>query len=99
MLDVARTAGVSLGTVSNVLNNPGKVADGTRQRVETAIEQLGFVRNGAARSLSLGTSSTLGFIVIDLSNSFFLDMARGAEQEASRSGLNVLLANADLNRE
>ncbi|WP_222195853.1 LacI family DNA-binding transcriptional regulator [Modestobacter italicus] len=96
MLDVARAAGVSLGTVSNVLNNPGKVAEGTRRRVETAIEQLGFVRNGAARSLSSGTSSTFGFVVIDLSNSFFLDMARGAEQEASRSGMNVLLANADL---
>ena len=98
MLDVARAAGVSLGTVSNVLNSPGKVADGTRQRVELAIEELGFVRNGAARSLSSGTSSTLGFVVIDLSNSFFLDMARGAEQEASRSGMNVLLANADLDR-
>ena len=99
MLDVARAAGVSLGTVSNVLNNPGKVAEPTRHRVEAAIEELGFVRNGAARSLSSGTSSTLGFVVIDLSNSFFLDMARGAEQEASRSGMNVLLANADLDRD
>ncbi|MGY1858486.1 LacI family DNA-binding transcriptional regulator [Modestobacter sp. SYSU DS0290] len=99
MLDVARSAGVSLGTVSNVLNNPAKVAEGTRRRVEAAIEQLGFVRNGAARSLSSGTSSTLGFVVVDLSNSFFLDMARGAEQEASLAGLNVLLANADLDRD
>lgn len=96
MLDVAKAAGVSLGTVSNVLNNPAKVADSTRRRVEAAIEQLGFVRNGAARSLSSGTSSTLGFVIIDLSNSFFLDMARGAEREACRSGMNVLLANADM---
>ncbi|EFC80999.1 LacI family DNA-binding transcriptional regulator [Parafrankia sp. EUN1f] len=98
MNDVAKAAGVSLGTVSNVLNNPAKVADTTRRRVEAAIVRLGFVRNGAARSLSSGTSSTLGFVIIDLSNSFFLDMARGAEREASRAGMNVLLANADMDR-
>lgn len=93
--DVARHAGVSMGTVSNVLNNPAKVAPETRRRVEQAIEQLGFVRNAAARSLAAGRSATIGFVAADLSNSFFLDMARGAELAAEVAGMNVLLANAD----
>ncbi|WP_346618419.1 LacI family DNA-binding transcriptional regulator [Blastococcus montanus] len=94
MVDVARAAGVSLGTVSNVLNDPAKVTAETRRKVEAAIAELGFVRNGAARSLKSGTSSTLGFVVQDLSNTFFLDMVRGAEEEAALSGMNVLLANS-----
>src|SRR4051795_417995 len=54
MNDVARRAGVALGTVSNVLNNPHKVADRPRRRVEAAIADLGFVRNSAARTLAAG---------------------------------------------
>jgi LacI family transcriptional regulator len=95
MADVARAAGVSLATVSNVLNNPARVTERTRSKVEAAIAELGFVRNGVARSLKAGTSTTLGFVVTDLSNSFFLDMIRGAEDAASRSGMNLLLADAD----
>jgi LacI family transcriptional regulator len=99
MSDVARAAGVSLGTVSNVLNGTAKVSPQTRDRVETVIRDLGFVRNGAARYLAAGTSSTIGFVVIDLSNSFFLDMARGAEEVAGAVAMNVLLANSDLSPE
>ncbi|MGY1604178.1 LacI family DNA-binding transcriptional regulator [Geodermatophilus sp. SYSU D00815] len=94
MVDVARAAGVSLGTVSNVLNDPARVAPDTRARVEAAIAELGFVRNAAARSLRAGTSSTLGFVVQDLSNTYFLDMISGAEEVAGRAGMNVLLANS-----
>ena len=97
MLDVARTAGVSVGTVSNVLNNPAKVAPPTREKVEAAIAELGFVRNGVARSLKAGRSTTIGFVLIDLTNSFFLDMVRGAEEVANEAGMNLLLANADMN--
>ena len=97
MLDVARTAGVSVGTVSNVLNNPAKVAPPTREKVEAAIAELGFVRNGVARSLKAGRSTTIGFVLIDLTNSFFLDMVRGAEEVADEAGMNLLLANADMN--
>lgn len=94
--DVARTAGVSIGTVSNVLNGTARVAPATREKVESAIAGLGFVRNGVARSLAAGRSSTLGFVIIDLSNSYFLDIARGAEAEAGEAGLNLLLANSDM---
>lgn len=96
MVDVARAAGVSLGTVSNVVNNPGKVTPRTRQKVEAAIAELGFVRNGVARSLRAGRSTTIGFVLIDLTNTFFLDMVRGAEDVVNRAGMNLLLANADM---
>ncbi len=97
--DVARAAGVSMGTVSNVLNGTARVTPATRERVEAAIRELGFVRNGVARSLAAGRSSTLGFVIIDLSNSYFLDIARGAEAEAGTNGLNLLLANSDMSED
>lgn len=97
--DVAKAAGVSMGTVSNVINGTVRVAPQTRGRVEQAIAELGFVRNGVARSLAAGRSTTLGFVIIDLSNSYFLDIARGAEAEAGKVGLNLLLANSDLSED
>ncbi|QOR70150.1 LacI family DNA-binding transcriptional regulator [Ruania alkalisoli] len=93
---MAREAGVSIGTVSNVLNGTARVTEATRAKVEMAIGRLGFVRNASAWSLAAGRSSTLGFVIIDLSNSYFLDIARGAEREAGKTGLNLLLANSDL---
>lgn len=93
--DVAERAGVALGTVSNVLNRPEKVAPATRERVQAAIDQLGFVRNDAARQLKAGRSTSIGFILLDVRNPFFTDVARGAEQRAAQYGLSVLLANSD----
>jgi LacI family transcriptional regulator len=93
--DVADRAGVSLGTVSNVLNNPGKVAQATADRVLAAIDELGFVRNDAARQLRAGSSRSIGLLVLDVRNPFFTDVARGAEERAVAAGLSVLLANSD----
>jgi LacI family transcriptional regulator len=93
--DVAEQAGVALGTVSNVLNRPEKVAEPTRARVLAAIQQLGFVRNDAARQLKAGKSTSVGFILLDVRNPFFTDVGRGAEQQAAQHGLSVLLANSD----
>ncbi|MFP3712113.1 LacI family DNA-binding transcriptional regulator [Puerhibacterium sp. TATVAM-FAB25] len=93
--DVATLAGVSLGTVSNVLNHPDKVAAATRTRVERAMAMLGYVPNTMARSLRSGTTRTIGLIVSDLSNSFFVDIARGAETGAEHGGLTLMLANSD----
>ncbi|MFB2580012.1 LacI family DNA-binding transcriptional regulator [Herbiconiux sp. P15] len=95
--DVAARAGVAIGTVSNVLNHPDKVAAPTLKRVHAAIEELGFVRNNQARSLAMGRSTTLGLVVTDIGNSFFVDMARGAEEGAALEGLTLLLANSDNN--
>ena len=95
--DVAERAGVSVGTVSNVMNHPEKVAEGSRTRVLAAIDELGFIRNDAARQLRDGRSSSIGLVVLDVRNPFFTDVARGAEDRASESGLTVLLANSDEN--
>ncbi|MBG6237433.1 LacI family transcriptional regulator [Mycetocola sp. CAN_C7] len=95
--DVALRAGVSVGTVSNVLNRPGKVSPSTIERVHAAIEALGFVRNDAARQLRAGRSHSIGMVVLDVSNPFFTDVARGAEDRAADEHLTVLLGNSDEN--
>lgn len=92
--DVAERAGVALGTVSNVLNRPDKVAEPTRARVLAAIDELGFVRNDAARQLKAGRSKSIGFILLDIRNPFFTDVGRGVEEQAAKYGLTVLLANS-----
>lgn len=97
--DVAELAGVALGTVSNVLNRPDKVSPKTRERVQAAIEKLGFVRNDAARQLRAGRSRTVGLVVLDVRNPFFTDVALGAEDRASEAGLSVLLGNSDESRD
>lgn len=97
--DVARKAGVSVGTVSNVLNNPDKVADKTVSKVQQAIRSLGFVRNDAARQLRAGKSHSIGLLVLDVRNPFFTDLARGAEEAAAEHHMSILLANSDENHE
>jgi LacI family transcriptional regulator len=93
--EVAAHACVSVGTVSNVLNRPDVVAEPTRSRVQAAIKQLGFIRNESARQLRAGRSRTVGLVVLDVANPFFTDVARGVEDEASESGLAVILCNSD----
>jgi LacI family transcriptional regulator len=95
MHEVARHAGVSLGTVSNVLNHPELVTDETRGRVQRAIDELGFVRNGSARQLRVGSTQSIGLVVLDVSNPFFTEVARGAEDAASKRGYIVILCNSD----
>ncbi|MEV5558944.1 LacI family DNA-binding transcriptional regulator [Nonomuraea wenchangensis] len=92
--DVAAHAGVSPGTVSNVLNRPGKVAPATRERVEAAIRELGFVRHGSASTLRAGHSRTIGLSVIDIGNPFFTEVAAGVEDVASELGYAVILGNS-----
>jgi len=95
--DVAQRAGVSVGTVSNVMNHPEKVAAATVVRVQSAIDELGFIRNDAARQLRDGRSKTIGMVVLDVRNPFFTDVARGAEDKAAAVGLIVTLGNSDEN--
>ncbi|WP_240770264.1 LacI family DNA-binding transcriptional regulator [Nocardioides sp. GY 10127] len=92
--DVAAAAGVSLGTVSNVLNKPDRVSEATRQRVLAAMTDLGFVRNESARQLRSGVSRTLAYLMLDASNPFFTDVAAGIETEAETHGLTVVLCNS-----
>lgn len=93
MRDVARLAGVSVGTVSNVLNDPERVLDETRKRVEGAIEALGYVRNFSARQLRSGSSRVVGLVVFSL-DTFLADLARGVEDVANENGCVVILCNS-----
>lgn len=92
--EVARHAGVSIGTVSNVLNHPDLVAPSTRQRVLESIAALGYVRNDSARQLRAGRSRTIALVVLDLGNPFFADVARGAEAAADERGVVVMVCNS-----
>src|SRR5262249_32043242 len=94
ILDVARRARVSPATVSNVLNTPTIVASDTRRRVESAIAELGYVRNHSARQLRSGRSMAIGLVVIAIDD-FFGELARGVEEVASAAGCLVILCNSD----
>ncbi|MFC6879737.1 MULTISPECIES: LacI family DNA-binding transcriptional regulator [Actinomadura] len=108
--EVARRAGVSVGTVSNVLNRPDLVAEATRDRVRAAIEELGFVRNESARRLRQGPVRTesepseprgrtrgraFGIVVEDLTNPYATDVARGAELALNEAGHDAIWLTSD----
>jgi len=93
--EVADRAGVSAMTVSRVLNNSGYVSAATRQRVELAIAQLGYVPNALARQLRSKRTKMLALVVSDISNPFFTTIARGVEDAASARGFAVMFCNTD----
>jgi LacI family transcriptional regulator len=93
--DVAKHAGVSTMTVSRVVNNSGYISDKTRQRVEIAITELGYIPNALARGLRFKQTKTLALIVTDITNPFFTTMARGVEDKASEKGFSVIFCNTD----
>jgi LacI family transcriptional regulator len=93
--DVAAVAGVSPATVSRVLNGKQDVAADLRQRVLGAVTDLGYRRNGPARSLRTRAAMVLGLIISDISNPFFTAVVRGAEDQAQLAGYSLVLANAD----
>ncbi|MBB5808914.1 LacI family transcriptional regulator [Saccharothrix ecbatanensis] len=93
--EVAAAAGVSVGTVSNVLNNPDLVASETRERVEQAMRQVGFVRNGLAHQLRLGRSNTAAAMVLSIGNPFFTEAARGIEDRLAQADCMLILCSTD----
>ncbi len=97
--DVAQHAGVSVGTVSNVLNRPGIVAAATQERVQAAIAALSFVPNGSARQLRSGSVTTVGAIVLDLTNPFFTDVARGLEDRLAQDDWTLMVASSEGRRD
>lgn len=92
---VAEEAGVSIQTVSRVINNRYDVAQETRQRVQQAIERLGYQPNAIARGLASRRSRTLGLITYDFTDMFVSHMLTGAEQEARRHGYVLVLGRCD----
>ena len=91
--EVAKKAGVSTATVSRVLNNIDVVRSATRARVIEAVAALNYHPNLHARSLAGGKSNTIGMIVSNLENPFFLDVFHALESEAHERGFDVLIAN------
>ncbi|MBA2383430.1 MAG: LacI family DNA-binding transcriptional regulator [Actinobacteria bacterium] len=93
--DIATHAGVSVGTVSNVVNRPDRVTEATRIRVREAIKTLGWVPNGSAATLRAGQATLVGLIVPDIRNPFFTEVARGAEDMAAANGEAIVICNTD----
>lgn len=95
MKDVAERAGVSLPTVSRVINDSSYVNPGTRAKVLAAIEALQYVPNHMAVSLRLQRTKTLALLVPDITSSFWTSVSRGVEDEAMARGYHVFLGNTD----
>ncbi|MDF2720466.1 MAG: ccpA [Paenibacillus sp.] len=93
--DVAREAGVSMATVSRVVNNNPNVKPQTRKKVFEAIERLGYRPNAVARGLASKKTTTVGVVIPDISNSIFAEVARGIEDIANMYHYNIILCNAD----
>ena len=93
--DVAREAGVSLGTVSNALNHPEKVRPDTLKIINETINRLGYLPNQSARQLAGGTTKAFGLVLPRLDHGFSLQIASGAHNEARKNGYDLLIANAD----
>jgi LacI family transcriptional regulator len=99
MRDVAEQAGVSVTTVSHVINNSRPVNPETRTRVEQAMQVLGYHPNVLARSLRRGKTQTIGVILPDNANPYFAEVARGIEDTSFSQGYSVVLCNSDNNLE
>lgn len=93
--DVAREAGVSMATVSRVVNNNPNVKPQTRKKVFEAIERLGYRPNAVARGLASKKTTTVGVVIPDISNAIFAEVARGIEDIANMYRYNIILCNAD----
>ncbi len=93
--DVAAEAGVSVATVSRVLNDHPSVSADARARVLAAVEALGYRPNAVARSLRTDQTRTLGLVISDVLNPYFTTLARSVEEEARALGYSVIIGNAD----
>ena len=95
MKQIANMAGVSLGTVSHVLNNSARVREPLRVRVLDAVEALGYQPSQLARGLRRDKTNMLGMVIPDVTNPFFPAVVRGAEDVAFSNGFRLVLCNTD----
>jgi LacI family transcriptional regulator len=95
--DIAKKSGVSLATVSRVLNNSGYVKDITREKVLNVIKETNYTPSEIARSLSQNKTNTIGVIVPDITNSYFGEIIKGISEVAEQNNLNIILINTDNN--
>ena len=92
--DVAEAAGVSIATVSRVMNGTSRVSDPTRKRVEEAVAKLDYWPHGAARSLTTSRTQTVGVLLPDLHGQFFSEVIRGIDQGAREAGFHILVSSS-----
>lgn len=93
--DVARHAGVSVATVSRVINETGYVHEDTRRKVEESVQQLNYTPNEVARSLYKRKSRLIGLLLPDITNPYFPQLARGVEDRMQESGFRLIFGNSD----
>ena len=91
--DVARRAGVSVGSVSAVANGAVTVSPALRAKVTQAIEELGYEPDAVARSLKMGKTKTIGFVIPDITNPHFSGIARAVERDCDAAGYTVMLSD------
>ncbi len=94
MRDVARKAGVSVMTVSRALNDPDKVSKEMRLKVRAVVDEIGYVPNRLARSLSSNRSNLIGLIVPSIRNSLFAETIKGISDVASGNGYHLMIADS-----
>lgn len=97
--DVARRAGVSVKTVSRVVNNQGEISNETRQRIKNVIREMGYRPNMIARGLVTQRTRTIGLVVPDITNPFFPELARGVQDAGRQEDYNIFLCNTDENQQ
>ena len=95
--DVAKKAGVSMATVSRVVNGNPNVKPGTRKKVMEVIDELDYRPNAVARGLASKKTTTVGVIIPDVTNVYFSSLARGIDDVATMYKYNIILANSDRN--
>jgi DNA-binding LacI/PurR family transcriptional regulator len=97
--DIARDSGVSIATVSKVLNNTGRISEKTRIRVLQIVKELGYEPSSIASALAGKNTYSIGFLIPDIHNPFFSEIARGAEDEAFERGYSLFICSIDNNYE
>jgi len=93
IFDVAKRAGVSIGTVSRVLNNRDRVSPETRERVLKVIRDLDYQANVMARALASQQTNTLGLVIPQVNDAFFFQIVRGVEEATTSAGYSLLIAS------
>lgn len=93
--DIAEIANVSMSTVSHVINGTRKVSEETEKRVRKAIEQTGYIPNIIARNLKQSSTRTIGVVITDIRNQFFLDVVHAIDGEARKEGYQVFISETE----